>query len=247
MGLGHLGELRRGGTLVTWKRARGLGHLGDLWSGTLVTWKESGKTLCEILTAADAMPLPVAGPRADGNLFRRVLRGRPSSEAATVPGADCHSAVAMPPPCKPFWSKNHAIRPCSDAFQGNPYFGNLPFFGKFRTNRQLAGIQEPYSLHIVEGNGPGSSGAGWNGGGRVQNKPNMLYESRQTRLGQLAAKKYGTVSAGLMRKYDAHPEKARKYFPAVARLQAGRCSRASLRANPQTPDNPFPCVVGGAA
>ena len=181
MGLGHLGELRRGETLVTWKRARGLVHLGDLWSGTLVTWKGSGKTLCEILTAADAMPLPVAGPRADGNLFRRVLRGRPSSEAATVPGADCHSAVAMPPPCKPFWSKNHAIRPCSDAFQGNPYFGNLPFFGKFRTNNQLAGIQEPYSLHIVEGNGPGSSGAGWNGGGRVQNKPNMLYESRQTR------------------------------------------------------------------
>ena len=108
-------------------------------------------------------------------------RGHPFSGAAAVPGAGCRGAVAMSPPCKPFWSKNHAIRPCSDAFQGNPYSGNLPFFGKFRTNRQLAGIQEPYSLHIVEGNGPGSSGAGWNGGGRVQNKPNMLYESRQTR------------------------------------------------------------------
>ena len=158
--------------------------------------------MCEILTAADAMPLPVAGSSANSKLFRHVLRGRPSSEAATVPGADCHSAVAMPPPCKPFWSKNHAIRPCSDTFQGNPYFGDLPASGKLRTNRQLAGIQEPYSLHIVEGNGPGSSGAGWNGGGRVQNKPNMPGGFRQTRLGQPAAEKYGTASAGLMRQYD---------------------------------------------
>ena len=77
-----------------------------------------GKTLCEILTVADAMSLSMAGSRVDGNLSSMVLCGRPSSEAATVPGADCHSAVAMPPPCKPFWSKNHAIRPCTDAFQG---------------------------------------------------------------------------------------------------------------------------------
>ena len=126
----------------------------------------------------------------------------------------------MPPPCKPFWSKNHAIRPCSDAFQGNPYSGNLPFFGKFRTNRQLAGMQEPYSLHIVEGNGPGSSGAGWNGGGRVQNKPNMLYESRQTRPGQPAAKKYGTVSADLMREYGLRLEKTCKSLLVAVRLQA---------------------------
>ena len=34
--------------------------------------------------------------------------------------------------------------------------------------------------------------------------------SRQARLGQLVAKKYGTVSAGLMRQYDTHPEKTRK-------------------------------------
>ena len=137
--------------------------------------------MCEILTAADAIPLPVAGSRVNSKLFRHVLRGRPSSEAATVPGADCHSAVAMPPPCKPFWSKNHAIRPYSDTFQGNSYSGDLPASGKLRTNRQLAGVQEPYSLHIVEGNGPGSSGAGWNGGGRVQNKPRMLGGFRQTR------------------------------------------------------------------
>ena len=158
--------------------------------------------MCEILTAADAIPLPVAGSRVNSKLFRHVLRGRPTSEAATVPGADCHSAVAMPPPCKPFWSKNHAIRQYSDTFQGNSYSGDLPASGKLRTNRQLAGVQEPYSLHIVEGNGPGSSGAGWNGGGRVQNKPRMLGGFRQTRLGQPAAEKYGTVSAGLIRQYD---------------------------------------------
>ena len=123
----------------------------------------------------------MSGPRVDGNLSSMVLCGRPSSEAATVPGADCHSAVAMPPPCKPFWPKNHAIRPYFDTFQGNSYSGDLPTSGKLRTNRQLVGIQEPYSLHIVEGNGPGSSGAGWNGGGRVQNKPRMLGGFHQTR------------------------------------------------------------------
>ena len=55
-------------------------------------------------------------------------------------------------------------------------------------------------------------------GGRIQNKPNMLYGFRQTRLGQLAAKKYGTVSAGLMRQYGTHLEKTRKFLFAVARL-----------------------------
>ena len=29
-----------------------------------------GKTLCEILTVADVMPLPMADPRSDGNLSR---------------------------------------------------------------------------------------------------------------------------------------------------------------------------------
>ena len=181
----------------------------------------------------------MSGPRVDGNLSSMVLCGRPSSEAATVPGADCHSAVAMPPPCKPFWPKNHAIRPYFDTFQGNSYSGDLPTSGKLRTNRQLVRIQEPYSLHIVEGNGPGSSGADWNGGGRVQNKPRMLGGFRQTRLGQLAAKKHGTASAGLMRQYGTYPEKTRKSLPAVARLQAGRSSSASLQADSQTPGSPL--------
>ena len=54
--------------------------------------------------------------------------------------------------------------------------------------------------------------------------------SMQTRLGQLAAEKYGTVSAGLMREYGMHLGKTRKYIPSVVRLQAGRGSRASLQA-----------------
>ena len=58
-------------------------------------------------------------------------------------------------------------------------------------------------------------------GRRVQNKPHMLGGFRQTRLGQLAADKYGTVSAGLMREYDLHLEKAHKSLLAVARLRAG--------------------------
>ena len=62
--------------------------------------------------------------------------------------------------------------------------------------------------------------------------------SRQTRLGQLAAKKYGTISADLMRQYGTHPEKTHKSLPAVARLRADRSSRASLQADSQTPGSP---------
>ena len=40
-----------------------------------------------------------------------------------------------------------------------------------------------------------------------------------------------------MRQYDAHLEKTRKSLLAVARLQAGRGSRASLQASSQTPDS----------
>ena len=58
----------------------------------------------------------------------------------------------------------------------------------------------------------------------------MLGGFRQTRLGQMAAEKYGTAGAGLMRQYGTHPEKTRKCPLAVARLQAGRSSRAGLQA-----------------
>ena len=58
----------------------------------------------------------------------------------------------------------------------------------------------------------------------------MICGFRQTRLGQLATKKHGTASAGLMREYGMRLEKTRKSLLAVARLQAGRSSRASLQA-----------------
>ena len=76
---------------------------------------------------------------------------------------------------------------------------------------------------------------------RVRNKPRMVGVSRQTRLGQLAAEKYETVSAGLMQEYGMCLEKTRKCLPTVARLQAGHSSRASLQADSQTPGSP-PCV-----
>ena len=63
----------------------------------------------------------------------------------------------------------------------------------------------------------GSVSWGWE---RVQNKPHMLGGFRQTRLGQLAAKKHRTVSAGLVRQYGMRLEKARKYLPAVVCLPA---------------------------
>ena len=66
---------------------------------------------------------------------------------------------------------------------------------------------------------------------RVQNKPNILGGFRQTRLERLAAEKHRTISAGLMRKHGMRLEKTRKSLLAVARLQAGRGSRASLQAD----------------
>ena len=42
-----------------------------------------------------------------------------------------------------------------------------------------------------------------------------------------------------MRQYDTHLEKIRKSLPAVARLQAGRSSKASLQTNSQTPGSPL--------
>ena len=49
-----------------------------------------------------------------------------------------------------------------------------------------------------------------------------------------------TTSAGLMREYGVYPEKTRKYLPAVARLHAGRSSKAGLQADLQTPGSPPP-------
>ena len=68
-------------------------------------------------------------------------------------------------------------------------------------------------------------------------------QSRQTRLGQPAAEKHRTVSAGLVRQYGTHPEKTRKSLLAVARLQAGHSSRASLQADSQTPGSPLASML----
>ena len=68
----------------------------------------------------------------------------------------------------------------------------------------------------------------------------MLYESRQTRLGQPATEKYRTISADLTRQYDTHLEKTHKSLPAIARLRVGRGSRAGLQADLQTPGSPPP-------
>ena len=52
--------------------------------------------LSEVLTVADAMPLPMADPRVDGNLSGTVPGGHLFNEEATVSGSGCHGAVAMP-------------------------------------------------------------------------------------------------------------------------------------------------------
>ena len=46
--------------------------------------------------AADAMPLPMAGPRVNGNLSGTVPGSRLFNEGATVSGAGCHDMTAMP-------------------------------------------------------------------------------------------------------------------------------------------------------
>ena len=68
----------------------------------------------------------------------------------------------------------------------------------------------------------------------------MLSGFHQTRLGQPAAEKHGTISAGLVQQCSTHLEKTRKSLPAVVRLQAGRSSRVGLRADSQTPGSPPP-------
>ena len=74
----------------------------------------------------------------------------------------------------------------------------------------------------------------------VRNRRHVVGASRQTRLGQPAAKRHGTASAGLMREHGTHLKKTRKSLSAVARLRAGRSPRASLRADSQTPGSPPP-------
>ena len=58
--------------------------------------KANGKTLCEILTVADAMSLPMADPRVDQNLSRYGSMWPSIQWAVAASGADCHGMVAMP-------------------------------------------------------------------------------------------------------------------------------------------------------
>ena len=55
-----------------------------------------GKTLCGILTVADAIPLPIASLRVDRKLSRHDFAWPSLQRAAAVPGADCYGVVAMP-------------------------------------------------------------------------------------------------------------------------------------------------------
>ena len=62
-----------------------------------MTWKGSGKTLCEILTVAGAIPLPMVGPRVDRKLSRRgsvrPFLQRDDSRTWSRPlRRDCHTA-----------------------------------------------------------------------------------------------------------------------------------------------------------
>ena len=60
----------------------------------------AGKTLCEILTVADAMSLPIAGPRVDQDLPRRgsvrpSLQRGGNRKRSRLPRRDCRVARVM--------------------------------------------------------------------------------------------------------------------------------------------------------
>ena len=72
--------------------------MGSGWRHAMMAvFLYAGKTLCEVLTVADAMLLPMAGSRADGSLFRHGSV-RPSLQRGgnrtwnRLPRHDCHAA-----------------------------------------------------------------------------------------------------------------------------------------------------------
>ena len=84
-----------------------------------------GKTLCEILTVADAMLLPMAGSRVDGNLFRHgsvrpslQRGGRPQLGAGHLvswirhmvekPSTNAGREFLLPYNCTVNWNRCHA-------------------------------------------------------------------------------------------------------------------------------------------
>ena len=56
----------------------------------------SGKTLCEVLTVVDAMPLPILVRGSTVTCSGTAPCCRHFSWEATVSGADCHGVIAMP-------------------------------------------------------------------------------------------------------------------------------------------------------
>ena len=89
----------------------GLGHLGDLRGGTLVTWKGSGKTSCEVLTAADTMPLPMPVQESTVSCPGMVSCSRPPNGTTTASRAGCRGMVAVSLSYRPI----PAQKPCHPA------------------------------------------------------------------------------------------------------------------------------------
>ena len=76
-----------------------------------------GKTLCEILTVAGAMPLYMATRRPAITCPGAVSCGRLFNEEATVSGADYRDSIAVPPPCGPVPAQMSCRLPYANAFQ----------------------------------------------------------------------------------------------------------------------------------
>ena len=98
-------------------------------------YSDTPKTLCEILTVADAMPLSMAGPRVDCNLSRHgsmrpsIQRGI-SRARSRLPRRDCHAARTMVRLTRQRKRRSKCrIRPClptsGPAWQHDPGLGSL--------------------------------------------------------------------------------------------------------------------------
>ena len=81
----------------------------------------SGKTLCEVLAAADVMPLHMAGSRVDGNSSRRYFMRSPLQRDgyrtwSRLPWCDCYATRTVLRLIRQRKRRSkRRIRPCSPA------------------------------------------------------------------------------------------------------------------------------------
>ena len=162
--------------------------------------------MCEILTAADAMPLPVAGSSANSKLFRArserpvpPVRRRPCPEPTATAQLPCHPHASrsgpktMPSGHAPTLSKEIHT---SVIYQPPANCAPIASLPGYRSPTVCILLKETAQDRAVQ--------VGTGGGKEEGSKISRIcwVDSDRPALDSRRRKKYGTVSAGLMRQYD---------------------------------------------